>query len=371
MTTTLARTPLYDWHLANGAKLVDFAGWAMPVQYGSIVAEHMATRQSVGLFDVSHMGRFRFEGADAAAYLDRLITRRVTELGPGGIRYALITRDDGGVLDDVLVYHLADTRGKSFYQMVVNAGNRAKIANWLAAHGAGAAEVTFSDQTVETAMIAVQGPQAVAIAGELLGQSVPDLPYYSGRVLALRGEPAIISRTGYTGEDGVELIVGANAAMSVWELLVSRARQRQGGAAGLGARDTLRLEAALPLYGQELSESINPYQAGLAFAVDLEGRQFPGRDALARLSTEARRPMRVGLVLNGRRVPRTHHAIWNGDEIVGEITSGTFSPTLQRPIALGLVRPNGAPVGSSLEIDIRRRRELAEVVKLPFFRRSR
>jgi aminomethyltransferase len=368
MISVLAQTPLFDWHSAHGGRMVEFAGWSMPVQYTSIVAEHNATRTAAGLFDVSHMGRFRFDGADSESLLDRITTRRVRGMRPGLIRYALVTRDDGGILDDVLVYHLRDSREQSYYQMVVNASNRTKIWDWLQAHR-GDADVELADLTLETAMIAVQGPRALEIARRVTGFDAATLRYYHGAEADLAGLSSIVSRTGYTGEDGCELIVAAAKAAELWLALVESAQTMGGGAAGLGARDTLRLEAGMPLYGHELGEAINPFQAGLGYAVDLEDRTFPGRDALTSVARDDRQPRRIGVATDGKRVPRENCTIHSGGRLVGHVTSGTFSPTLNYPIAMGYVEPTCTAPGTTLEIDIRGHREPARVVELPFYRR--
>lgn len=370
MATDLLKTPLHAWHAAHGARLVDFAGWHMPVQYGSIVEEHQATRRAASLFDVSHMGRILFEGPGAEAFLDRLLTRKVVGMGPGKIRYSLMCREDGGILDDVLIYHLHAHSGGLYYQLVVNASNRQKILAWLTAQKNSTDNVRFVDQTQATAMIAVQGPLALRVAEPLVGADLGGLAYYSGCETTICGHVGIASRTGYTGEDGCELIVPADAAVDVWERLFAAGKQIGLAAAGLGARDTLRLEAAMPLYGHELSESINPLQAGLGFAVNLPGRRFVGRDAIAAKTNDPSQPVRIGLELSGRRVPREHYPVLSAGQSVGQITSGTFSPTLQKPIAMAYVRPSAALGDGNLAVDIRGTAEPARVVPLPFYRRS-
>ncbi|MEO8493567.1 MAG: glycine cleavage system aminomethyltransferase GcvT [Planctomycetota bacterium] len=370
MDVALARTPLYDWHVARHARMVDFAGWSMPVQYSSIVEEHRATRHAVGVFDISHMGRLRFDGQGAAAFLDRLLTRRVVGLGAGLIRYSLMTNEAGGILDDVLVYHLAEHDGEPFHLLVVNAGNRAKIVAWVERHLTDADGVTFRDQTVETAMIAVQGPHALSAVQALVDLRLADMRYYTGQAAHVAGHAGIVSRTGYTGEDGCELIVSAESAESIVERLFSAGTAFGIQPVGLGARDTLRLEAAMPLYGHELSESIDPFQAGLGFAVHLKDRDFIGATALRELKDRPSQPRRIGLELSGKRVPREHYAVLAKGEAVGEITSGTFSPTLERPIAMAYVHPNAAELGAELTVDIRGRAETARVVALPFYKRD-
>jgi aminomethyltransferase len=363
MTAPLLHTPLYDWHAAHGGRLVDFAGWSMPVQYTSIVEEHQACRNAIALFDVSHMGRLFFEGGGAEKLLDQLLTRKVVGLAPGKIRYSLMCNDSGGVLDDVLVYHVMGLVGPPYHLLVVNASNRDKIVSWIKRQLP--ADTQLTDRTTQTAMIAVQGPQALDLVSPHIGFRLADLTYYSSIVTPIDGVPAVISRTGYTGEDGCELILEAPHAARIWEMLVA------GGArpAGLAARDTLRLEAAMPLYGHELNESINPFQAGLDFAVNLKDRDCVGRAALLKFKDDPAQPKRVGLAMSGRRVPREHYGVFVGDERVGEVTSGTFSPTLNKPIAMAYVQPGSAAVGTKLSIDIRGSREPCEVVPLPFYKR--
>jgi aminomethyltransferase len=348
----------------------------MPVQYSSIVTEHTATRTSAGLFDISHMGRLRFDGPGASAFLDGLVTRRVTDLKPGGIRYALITNDAGGILDDVLVYHLtgfdsATAQPASFYLLVVNASNRQKILAWIEPRLKKAVEVQSSyvkmrDMTYAWAMIAVQGPRALELVQPLADAPLAKMRYYTGVETRVLGHLAAVSRTGYTGEDGVEIMLASTAVETLWQRLIDA----DATPCGLGCRDTLRLEAAMPLYGHELNEQLTPLHAGLDFAVNLEGRDFPGRDALARLSGAASLPRRVGLEFSGKRVPREGFAVSCEGRRVGEITSGTFSPTLNRPLAMAYVEPPFATVGTRLAVDVRGRDEPAIVVPLPFYRRA-
>ncbi len=370
MSTTLRKTPLYDWHVARGARMVDFGGWSMPVQYTSIVEEHNTCRGAIALFDVSHMGRFRFDGADAEKFLDGLCTRRIAGMAVGKIGYSLLCNEAGGILDDILVYHLAAAGGGSYFWMVVNASNREKIAAWIEQHLPGGGDVRFEDHTLKTAMIAVQGPRAIDAAQVLTDVPLADMRYYTGTPGAFAGQTAMLSRTGYTGEDGVEVTVAAEAAARVWEALMQAGDDSGIGPAGLGARDTLRLEAAMPLYGHELSEQIGPIQAALGFAVNLQDREFIGRSAMEKQKQDPTLPKRIGLKMSGRRVPREHFAVFHGDEKVGEVTSGTFSPTLTRPIAMAYVHPHLASEGTTLSIDIRGRREPARVVPLPFYKRT-
>jgi aminomethyltransferase len=370
MSGSVRKTPLFDWHAAHGGRMVDFAGWSMPVQYGSIVEEHLATRRACGLFDVSHMGRLRLEGEGAAAFLDRLLTRKVVGMAPGKIRYALVCNDAGGILDDVLVYHLHEHSGGLYHLLVVNASNREKILDWFESRQRAWGEVRIRDHTAATAMIAVQGPVALKIVEPLVGADLGGLSYYHGLETTICGHTGIASRTGYTGEDGCELIVPAAAAVEVWEKVVGHGKAAGAVAAGLGARDTLRLEAAMPLYGHELSETINPIQAGLSFAVNLEGRDFIGRSAILAAKNDKTQPVRVGLELAGRRAAREHYPVMSDGTAVGDITSGTFSPTIQKPIAMAYVRPEHVAIGTHLTVDIRGTAEPATVVPMPFYTRA-
>jgi aminomethyltransferase len=374
MTTDLARTPLHDWHVAHGGRMVDFAGWSMPVQYTSIAEEHDATRSAVGLFDISHMGRLQFFGPEAAKFLDALATRRVTDMKPGQVRYALICEPEGGILDDVLVYRpaadpLIDEDAPAF-RVVVNASNRTKIVDWFADRLPDYA-ARLEDVTNQTAMIAVQGPQAVSLVDPLVDCHLRAMRYYTSAEAHFGGIPVSISRTGYTGEDGCEIICPAEKALVIWETVLEEGAAVDARAVGLGARDTLRLEAAMPLYGHELTEFINPIQAGLSFAVNFGDREFVGREALERLAGDTKQPVRVGLQLDGRRVPRQGCPVLHGSEIVGDVTSGTFSPTFQRPIAMAYVRPTAQAVGTRLAVDIRGTHHAAVVVPLPFYERGK
>ncbi len=364
----MLRTALYDWHVANGGRMVEFGGWAMPVQYTSIMEEHHATRKAVGIFDVSHMGRFYFSGPNIDGFLDGLTTRRVAGIEPGRIRYSLMTNESGCILDDVLVYHLQQPDGSSQYMMVVNAGNREKIFNWLQPR-AKAAGIHLVDRTMETVMIAVQGPQACQLVAGLGTVDPAGLKNYGGAIGQVAGQEAIVSRTGYTGEDGCELIVAASVGRAIADAILNAAKPLGGCPAGLGARDTLRLEAAMPLYGHELSESINAAQTDLGFAINLKDRDFVGRAAIVAAKKDSELPVRIGLVLEGKRPAREHCDILVAGQKVGVVTSGTFSPTLERSIAMGYISPAHRAPGTQVEIDIRGKTTMAEVVSLPFYTR--
>ncbi|MGC3968198.1 MAG: glycine cleavage system aminomethyltransferase GcvT [Pirellulales bacterium] len=378
-TTSLARTPLYEWHRTHGGRLVDFAGWEMPVQYGSIAAEHTAVRKAAGLFDVSHMGRLRFthlagDGRMTAAFLDGVLTRRVTDMKPGQVRYSLVCNDQGGILDDVLVYCAPDDGGGFRYSLVVNASNREKIVTWLKSRLDDVPGVDMEDLTTVYSMIAVQGPKALEILQPLVDVPLDRQKYYTttfGQFVFDHSRIDVaLSRTGYTGEDGYEIIAPNGDIVRIWETVLSAGASHGAMACGLGARDTLRLEAAMPLYGHELSEQINPFEAGLGFAVNLEGREFIGREALMKAAAAKNLPQRVGLVLEGKRVPRETYKVLADDREIGHVTSGTFSPTLEKAIAMAYVDPAHAAVGKTLAVDVRGKPEPCTVVELPFYKRK-
>jgi aminomethyltransferase len=366
----LLRTPLFDWHVAHGGRMVDFAGWSMPVQYTSIVEEHQATRAAAGLFDISHMGRLLLDGPDAGTFLDSLLTRAVADMKPSQIRYSLACNEAGGVLDDVLVYRPVIRDDQPIgYGMVVNASNRAKIVAWLEAHR-GNRNVEIRDMTEAYAMIAVQGPQAIPLLDALTPSEITSLHYYTGEMMSITGVNCFVSRTGYTGEDGCEVICDSDKIEGIWVALVAAAEKVGGSAVGLAARDTLRLEAGMPLYGHELSEEINPVAAGLDFAVNLRDRTFVGKDAILAFRQDSHQPVRVGLQLSDRRVPREGCPILQGEEVVGQVTSGTFSPTFERPIAMGYVKQTATALGASIAVDIRGQQHAAKIVPLPFYERG-
>jgi aminomethyltransferase len=376
------KTPLYDWHAAHGGRMVEFAGFYMPVQYTSIIEEHKTTRTIAGMTDISHMGRLRFEGPGAAVFLAELLTRRVADMVFGQIRYSLITNEKGGILDDVLVGYYHNEYGQPFYLMVVNASNHEKIVRWIhrqlspeRAEQTGN-EVIFTDVSRLWAMFAIQGPKAINVLQPFVDVDLDSMKYYRGKLVrflhpAAQRQGGIISRTGYTGEDGFELSMGAGISLGMWEALMEAGKPLGVVPTGLGARDTLRLEAGMPLYGHELSEEIDPFQAGLGYACHLVGYDFPGRDALVKIEKQPLRLTRIGLELSERRVPRQGCPILAGSNRIGEVTSGTFSPTLHKPVAMGYVPPEFASPGREITIDIRGNIASARVVPLPFYNRNK
>jgi aminomethyltransferase len=365
MNSTLGlRTPFYNWHASHGGRIVEFGGWEMPVQYSSIVAEHQAVRQAAGLFDISHMGRIRFTGPQAVGLLDHLVTNNVGSLSPGQIQYALVVNEQGGILDDVLVYRFHD-----FHLLVVNASNRRKILDWIDHHKS-AFNATVEDQTLSQCMLALQGPYAAKLLQPFVEHDLSSILYYHGVTTRVSGVAAIVSRTGYTGEDGFEVILPAAEGPRLWEALLEQGAAQGVLPCGLGCRDTLRLEAAMPLYGHELNDQTDPYTAGLGFAVKLDKREFIGKAALAGCKSSTSRKRRVGLELEGKRIAREGAPVLAAGSPIGHVTSGTFSPTLQKSIAMAYVPADHAAIGTPLEVDIRGQRVAAKVVKLPFYKRT-
>jgi len=355
------RTVLYDWHVAHGARMVDFAGWDMPVQYTSITEEHTTVRTAAGLFDISHMGRLSFGGPDALSLIQRIYTNNAATMKDFQARYGLVCNDAGGIRDDVLVY-----RWPYGWAMVVNASNRLKILSWLD-ESKGTDNVQIVDQTLDTCMVAVQGPKALTMCAGMFEADSATLGYYFATPTRYQGQGCVVSRTGYTGEDGIEIMVSAKQGVQLWEDLT----RRGGKPCGLGARDTLRLEAAMPLYGHELSEDIDPFQAGLGWAVKLDKGDFRGREALFKRKEDTGRPRRVGLELEGKRIAREGAVVKVNGKPVGTVTSGTYAPTLQRSIAMAYIEPALTEIGTPCVVDIRGKDEGATVVALPFYKRTR
>ena len=362
-TSELLRTPLAATHEALGARMVPFGGWHMPVQYEGIVAEHTHTRQAAGLFDLSHMGRLTLEGPDAEALVQSATTNDVGRLAEGEVQYTLICNEQGGVVEDLLVYRYPDA-----LRLVVNASNRPRVLEVLdeliEQRGYSAA---VRDETFDLALIALQGPESQAVLQPHVAGDLASLGYYHARHDALAagsgGTPILISRTGYTGEDGFEVIIDAAVAASLWGMLLADPRVRP---IGLGARDTLRLEAGMALYGHELTEHVTPFEARLGGVVKLDKGPFLGSNALAGLHEQPPARRLVGLRFGPGAVPRAGYRVQREGEEVGQIASGTFSPTLREPIATAYVRTDCAQDGTVLGVVIRDTPVPAQVTRLPF-----
>jgi aminomethyltransferase len=363
-------SPLHDIHVALGASFTDFAGWQMPVSYGSDLAEHHAVRSAAGIFDISHMAEISVVGAEAAAFLDYALAGLISAVPLGKAKYSLILLVTGGIIDDLIVYHT--TQGEYF--VVANAGNREVVMAALLERAAGF-DVTVTDITDSIVLIAVQGPNSRAILQETVGLTVPaaldDLKYYACVGMTFAGKPVLVARTGYTGEDGFELYVEVADAAILWYALTAAGAQHGLVPAGLASRDTLRLEAGMPLYGHELGLDTFPVQAGLGRVVNLT-KDFVGRDAIESGPIDGARVL-VGLSADGKRAGRAGYLVFDSADAstaVGEITSGALSPTLAHPIAMAYIDPRVSAVGSPVFIDVRGTRIPASVVALPFYKRE-
>jgi aminomethyltransferase len=358
------RTPLYDVHVAANAKMVDFAGWMMPVRYSGDLDEHRAVRSTAGLFDVSHMGEFRVRGPGALAYLQKLTPNDVAKLEPGRAHYSGLLTDDATYVDDLLIYQLAPED----YLVVVNAGNIAGDFAWMAAEAH--PDCDLENVSDSYALLALQGPKAVAILASLTAADLSAIRYYGfAQGQSVANVPALISRTGYTGEDGFELYLAPEHAAQVWQKLLEVGGPAGLIPAGLGARDTLRLEAGMALYGHEIDLQTTPYEAGLGWVVKLNKGEFRGRQALQRQKEQGPAKKLIGLEMIDRGIARQGYPVVHGDQVVGQICSGTFAPTLEKAIATAYVPSALAVPGTEIEIEIRAKRLKAVVKSLPFYKR--
>jgi aminomethyltransferase len=366
----MQRTPLAERHEARGAKMVDFAGWYMPVQYSGIIDEHKTVRSAAGLFDLGHMGQVAVDGRDALAFLNFVATNDVSRLEPGAAHYSLLCYPDGGVIDDIIIYRRPSGEG---YFVCINASNTDKDVSWLQEQRQALADmdVTVENLSPVTGMIAIQGPNAAGIVSGISSVSLDDQPYFSCRETEIAGVGCLAGRTGYTGEDGWEFYSPIDRIGEVWDALMTAGASHGLKPIGLGARDTLRLEARMPLYGNELSSEINPLEAGLGWAVKLDKGDFVGRDALAAVKEHGAQRRTVGFKMVERGgVPRSHYDVSVDGNVVGFVTSGTSSPTLGENIGLALVDRAHAGVGKPLDIIIRGKPVRAEQVKTPFYKRE-
>lgn len=355
----LQRTPLYANHIAAGARMVGFGGWEMPVQYSGILEEHHAVRNRVGLFDISHMGEVEVRGPDALAYLQHLVTQDVAAIPVGQSNYALLCQPDGGIIDDLFIYHLPD-----HYLVVVNAGNIPKDVAWMQAQTSGF-DVHLTNASAEYAMLALQGPAAEAVLAGLTDHDVAGLAFHGVTTGVVANLPALIARTGYTGEDGFELFVAAEAGPLLWDSLVAASAQP----CGLGARDSLRFEACLALYGHEITNAINPYEARLGWVVKLNKGDFVGREALAAIKERGTSRRLVGFEMVERGIARGEYQIQSLDgSPIGTVTTGMPAPTLGKNLGLGYVPQEYTSEGSEFTIVVRDRPVRARVVKMPFYK---
>lgn len=359
MIVTTERTPLYDEHLRHGAQMISFSGWTMPLQYSSIRDEHRAVREAIGVFDLSHMGELQLEDESLA---QRVLTRDLRKLKVGRAQYALLCNEEGGIIDDVLVYAMAD----GSYFLVVNAGNQDSDFRWIE-------QKAHSDETVfnagrDWALIGVQGPRAVALVQRLTPTDLSSTRYYAFVEGRVAGVPCIISRTGYTGEDGFELFCGNDGAVSLWRALLDAGKEDGAVPCGLGARDTLRLEAGMRLYGNDMDAKTNPLEAGLDWTLSLD-HDFVGRDAIVQAKERGVDRILVGLKMLDRTIARHGYPVVNEGEQVGTVTSGNVSFTLGYNIAMAYVPPALSAIGRRLAVEVRGTPAAAEVVPLPFYKR--
>ncbi|MBP1654528.1 MAG: gcvT [Bacteroidetes bacterium] len=360
----LKQTPFHGAHVRSGAKLVEFAGFEMPIQYAGIVEEHKRVRNSVGVFDVSHMGEVEVRGPGALAFVQRITVNDASRLVEGRVQYSAMCYEDGGIVDDLLVYHCGD-----HYMLVINASNTEKDIAWMRSHATG--DVTINDRSESTGLLAVQGPKSLATLQRLTDLDLGSIQYYHWKPGMIAGVKALVSRTGYTGELGFELYVGSDpaAGLALWDAVMEAGREHEIGPVGLGARDTLRLEMGFCLYGNDIDRTTNPLEAGLGWITKLEKGDFIGRQALQAVKQQGLRRKLVGFSLNDRAFPRHGYEIQAGGKRIGVVTSGTFSPVLEKGIGMGYVDAAHAASGSALDIMVRDRCVPATVVQLPFIRK--
>jgi aminomethyltransferase len=359
-------TPLAEAHLALGARMIEFGGWSMPVQYSSIIEEHRAVRERVGLFDLSHMGELYVEGPDAGSALASGLVTNPPGLAVGRAQYSMICTADGGIIDDLIVYRIAETR----FLVVANAGNAGAVSDTLAER-LGTFKAVLDDRALATGLLAIQGPRSVEVLAPHTDVDLDALRYYAIAEGAVAGIPALVARTGYTGEDGFEVFVETAQTARLWDVLLDAVRSQDGLPIGLGARDTLRLEAGMPLYGNELDLDTNPFEAGLGRIVKLDKPDdFVGRSALEKVARDGPARRLAGLIVEGRGIARHGYPVFAGERRTGVVTSGTQSPTLGVPIAMAYVAPGDAEPGTVVDVEIRGGRVPARVVALPFYRRK-
>jgi len=366
---SVKQTPLYECHVKYGGRVIDFGGWALPVQYAGIIEEHSGVRSRAGLFDVSHMGEVTVKGKDALAFLQKLVSNDISTVKPGQVRYAHMLYPGGGCVDDLLVYRLGES--EEDYMLVINAANTQKDYDWMrdVAQGFDFELANISDDTAE---LALQGPLAEAILSRLTDADLGTIKYYWCRPdVKVAGRTCLLSRTGYTGEDGFEIFCRPDDAVDLWEAIMEAGRTDGLQPVGLGARDSLRFEASMPLYGQELDAETSPLEAGLGRYVKLDKGDFIGKDALVQRKQEGLKKQLCGLEMIDRGIARTHYPVYNGDAEVGCVTSGMYSPTREKNLAMAYLPPELTEPGTTVEVGVRRRRIKARVIPMPFYRRPR
>ena len=364
--TEMRKTPLYETHLAYGGKIVEFGGWLLPVQYTGILEEHRAVREKAGLFDVSHMGEVLVKGPDAAAFVQKLVTNDISRLPIHKIQYTPMCYQDGGVVDDLLIYKQAEED----YLLIINAANIEKDWQWMQ-ENKGEFSIELTNLSDETAQLALQGPLAESILSQLADAPLAELEYYwfLPKVM-VAGKETLVSRTGYTGEDGFEIYCRPEDAAPLWESIMTAGESYGLLPAGLGCRDTLRFEACLPLYGHELSQNISPLEAGIGLFVKLDKGDFNGYAALAEQKKNGVKRKVVGFVVTGRGIARADYPVMADGRWIGTVTTGTYSPSLDKNIGLALVETEFAAVGQQFDVEIRGKNVAAQVIPKPFYIRK-
>lgn len=366
MATDLKHTPLFDSYAKYGGKTIDFGGWDLPVQFSSIKAEHEAVRTKAGLFDVSHMGEIFVEGSESLAYLQKLVTNDVSKVAINQTQYTAMCYENGGVVDDLIIYRLDENR----YLLVVNAANIEKDFEWMLSQLFG--DVAITNHSHEFGQLALQGPLAEEVLQQLTTVDLHDIkPFRLKQHVVINGFDTLVSRTGYTGEDGFEIYASNEATVALWDEILTTGEAKGVVPCGLGARDTLRFEACLPLYGQELSSSISPLEAGINFVVKLNKEDFNGKAALVAQKENGLPRKSIGIEMIDKGIPRHGYKIFKENEEIGEVTTGTQSPLTKRNIGLALIKSEFAVVGQELEIEIRNRRLRVKTVETPFYKRQK
>jgi aminomethyltransferase len=360
------RTALYGVHKKLGARMIEFAGWEMPLQYRGIREEHLAVRSSVGVFDISHMGEIEVEGEDALSLCQWVATNDVSRLGDFQAQYTLMCNPNGGVIDDVIIYRISETR----FFICVNAINTAKDFKWIKQNAAGKFRVEVKNRSLEFSQLAIQGPSAEEVLIKVLNRDLSLLKRFSFALVSWKGFELMVARTGYTGEDGFEVFLPWERALELWDAVFEEGRPYQIQPCGLGSRDTLRLEMGYPLYGHELDEETNPVEAGLLRFVKLDKGDFVGRTALMDVVSAGPGKRLMGFEMVERGIPRQGYGILKDGDVVGVVTSGTFSPSLQKPIGLGYLRSNSYSENEEIYIDIRGTLRRAKIVSVPFYRKK-
>ncbi|MBN8208243.1 glycine cleavage system aminomethyltransferase GcvT [Bacillus sp. NTK071] len=364
---SLLKTPLYETYQEMGAKTIDFGGWALPVQFSSIKEEHEAVRTRAGLFDVSHMGEVEVRGEEALAYLQKMMTNDVSKLKVNGAQYTAMCYEDGGTVDDLLIYKHAEDH----YLLVVNAANTKKDYEWLEKHLESG--VSIKNISSEMAQLAIQGPKAETILQRLTSTDLSSIGFFKFQNdVKIDDINTLVSRTGYTGEDGFELYTAWEDAPALWNIILATGEPEHILPCGLGSRDTLRFEAKLALYGQELTKDISPLEAGIGFAVKTgKEADFIGKSALVAQRENGLERKLVGIEMIDRGIPRTHYSVYKGEELIGEVTTGTQSPTLKKNVGLALLKKEYTELGTELDVEIRKKRVRAKVIPSPFYKREK